>query len=389
MANISSIKLPSGVTYNLKDTVSGYSTTDEKVKVNEVTTGSQYYIMLTASNDGTNASTKNYDTAALKYNPFSSSYCWISIGDTSNKTGALRLYKKGGSYSEIQTNATSSRQIKLPDAAGTLALTSDVPSVPAWALASTKPSYTASEISLTDESTTESQMAENVQAELAILHNVVDGGYFLTEETDPTVPSWAKQSSKPTYTASEVGAIPTTAKGAANGVAPLDTNGLIASAYLPSYVDDVLEYATRAGFPAMGETGKIYVDTDTNKTYRWGGSEYVEISASLALGKTSSTAAPGNHTHSVSITPSTTSVYSITSLGTANTPTQIDTSKFSGGSLTMTINGTDSSQLDITFTAAAPQSGFYTAGTAATMPTRSQVTELWNGYTSATAQAIQ
>ena len=32
----------------------------------------------------------------------------------------------------------------------------------------------------------------------------------ITKETDPTVPAWAKQPNKPTYTASEVGALPNT-----------------------------------------------------------------------------------------------------------------------------------------------------------------------------------
>ncbi|MGT2460054.1 carbohydrate-binding protein [Cupriavidus basilensis] len=69
-------------------------------------------------------------------------------------------------------------------------------------------------------------------------------------------------------------------KGAAGGVAPLDGNALIPAAYLPSFVDDVLEYANLAAFPAAGESGKIYLALDTNKTYRWSGSAYIEISAS-------------------------------------------------------------------------------------------------------------
>lgn len=75
--------------------------------------------------------------------------------------------------------------------------------------------------------------------------------------------------------------------------APL-SGGVVPSQYLPSYVDDVLEYASKSVFPASGEAGKIYVALDTNLTYRWGGSSYVEISPSLALGYTSSTAYPGN-----------------------------------------------------------------------------------------------
>ena len=82
--------------------------------------------------------------------------------------------------------------------------------------------------------------------------------------------------------------------GVANGVAGLDSNGLIPSSQLPSYVDDVLEYSSLSNFPETGTTGKIYVALDTNKTYRWGGSTYTEISESLSLGTTSSTAYRGD-----------------------------------------------------------------------------------------------
>ncbi len=77
--------------------------------------------------------------------------------------------------------------------------------------------------------------------------------------------------------------------------APLDDSGKVSSAYLPSYVDDVLEYDSMSDFPAASaaEEGKIYVAKDTNKTYRWGGSTYVEISASLAIGTTTGTAYDG------------------------------------------------------------------------------------------------
>ena len=71
--------------------------------------------------------------------------------------------------------------------------------------------------------------------------------------------------------------------------------GIINQANLPSYVDDVLEFANKAAFPTSGESGKIYVDQATNLTYRWGGTAYVEISPSLALGTTSSTAFRGDY----------------------------------------------------------------------------------------------
>ena len=82
-------------------------------------------------------------------------------------------------------------------------------------------------------------------------------------------------------------------RGAANGVCPLGSDSKIPNAYLPSYVDDVLEYASYSNFPTTGEAGKIYVAKDTNKTYRWSGTQYTEISSSIALGETTGTAYDG------------------------------------------------------------------------------------------------
>ena len=70
--------------------------------------------------------------------------------------------------------------------------------------------------------------------------------------------------------------------------------GKIPASQLPAYVDDVLKYANLASFPATGENSKIYIAIDTNITYRWTGTGYAEISASLALGETSSTAYRGD-----------------------------------------------------------------------------------------------
>lgn len=121
---------------------------------------------------------------------------------------------------------------------------------------------------------------------------------FISSETDPTVPSWAKASSKPTYTANEVGAIPTSAKGSASGVCPLNASSKIDTTYLPSYVDDVIEAYARSGQTALSqnwlsatsggsaltpETGKIYVlmadsgDYSANTQFRWGGTAYVKL----------------------------------------------------------------------------------------------------------------
>lgn len=69
-------------------------------------------------------------------------------------------------------------------------------------------------------------------------------------------------------------------KGAVNGYAPLDASATVPAVNLPSYVDDVLEYANLAAMAGNGVTGKIFVALDTNKTYRWSGSAFVEISPS-------------------------------------------------------------------------------------------------------------
>ncbi|WP_019539793.1 hypothetical protein [Proteiniphilum acetatigenes] len=62
--------------------------------------------------------------------------------------------------------------------------------------------------------------------------------------------------------------IPLSQKGSNNGVAELGSDGKVLSSQLPSYVDDVLEYLSLSAFPSSGETGKIYIAIDSNKTYR-------------------------------------------------------------------------------------------------------------------------
>lgn len=120
---------------------------------------------------------------------------------------------------------------------------------------------------------------------------------FPTSMPASDVYSWAKQSSKPSYTISEV-----------SGNLPASRiSGTIDAAHLPSYVDDVIEgylngdkfYTTKSSSGAYSgeitaEAGKIYVDLSNNKTYRWSGSTYVVISATIALGTTHATAGYGD-----------------------------------------------------------------------------------------------
>lgn len=132
---------------------------------------------------------------------------------------------------------------------------------------------------------------------------------FPTSMPASDVYSWAKQSSKPSYTISEV-----------SGNLPASRiSGIIDAAHLPSYVDDVIEgylngnkfYTTKSSSGAYSgeikaEAGKIYVDLSNNKTYRWSGSAYVIISETIALGTTHSSAGYGDesraaYNHSTSI----------------------------------------------------------------------------------------
>lgn len=70
-------------------------------------------------------------------------------------------------------------------------------------------------------------------------------------------------------------------KGQANGYVPLNSSSQIPQQYLPSFVDDILEFANLAAFPATGETGKIYIAIDTGRQYRWSGSAYIQITNGL------------------------------------------------------------------------------------------------------------
>lgn len=141
---------------------------------------------------------------------------------------------------------------------------------------------------------------EEADADYAAISHTHDDRYFTESEVTDKLATKADTGHQ--HAASDITSgtfaldrIPTITDAKISSMSASKLTGTIPTANLPSYVDDVVEGATTANFPETGEAGKIYVATSTNKTYRWSGSGYVEISASLSLGTTSSTAFRGDY----------------------------------------------------------------------------------------------
>jgi hypothetical protein len=169
--------------------------------------------------------------------------------------------------------------------------------------------------------------------------------------TNCTGYTFANLSTKPT-TLSGYGitdAVLSSTIGAASGIAPLGSDSKISATYLPSYVDDVLEYANLAGFPATGETAKIYVALNTNAIYRWTGSAYIEISPTagnadtatkLATARSISTTGDATWTVSFDGSANATAAITLANVVTAGTGTKVtyNAKGLITGSTTLTVS---------------------------------------------------
>lgn len=266
MAEISQITLPSGSTYDIKDTIAR-SELDNKV---DKVSGKQL-----STNDYTTTEKNKLAGIAAGAEVNQNAFSKVVIGTTNieadSKTDTLTLV--AGSNVTLTPDATNDKI--------TIAATNTT-----YTPASSAPGKVAS-ASAVGTSTKYARQDHTHGIDLATGDN---NGQVKIAGTNVSVKGLgtAAYTASGAYLASDL-------KGAANGVAQLDANGLVPSSQLPSYVDDVLEYSKKSSFPATGQTGKIYVDTTTNLTYRWSGSAYVQISPSLALGTTSSTAYRGDY----------------------------------------------------------------------------------------------
>lgn len=197
-------------------------------------------------------------------------------------------------------------------------------------------------------------------------------GTAVTSLPASDVSAWAKAANKPTYTASEVGAVATNKVGAANGVVPLNASSKIDETYLPSYVDDVVEgYYYNNKFykesshttEITGEAGKIYIDLATDKTYRYGGTTYAEL-VSGSVVSVSRDLTTGTKSATITVNGTGYDIYSVTNTD-KNVAQSLSTSDSSYAVLlradTGTTDSTDETKYSSKFTVQ-PSTGNITVG---------------------------
>lgn len=110
----------------------------------------------------------------------------------------------------------------------------------------------------------------------------LDASFTPTNAVDVTTKAYVDSEITGAINTSAAGLQATSEKGQANGYASLDSNAKVPASQLPSYVDDVAEYANEASFPTTGETGKLYIDQSDGDIFRWSGSAYVQINNAVS-----------------------------------------------------------------------------------------------------------
>ena len=179
MADLSKIKL-NGITYNLKDAtvpswakqasapiISVNNATGaivvDKIKTTAGDNTTEYNLVGTQTNNNNTSAVLLYNPTLLSFAKYTNNFARLTLGDSSTP-GDVRLYSNQGGYTDIKVTAANAtiREITFPDANGTVALTSDIPSVPSWALASNKPIYTASEVGAITSNETSQMIASAV-----------------------------------------------------------------------------------------------------------------------------------------------------------------------------------------------------------------------------------
>lgn len=295
MANLSAIKLPSGTTYTLKDnnalpltggSVTGPVSFGDSVTIDDLTAGQLVVDGALSVANNLQANTINGVTVGASPK-FTDTVTTVSVTGTGNavtaasaSNGAVTL-TKGATFLTAHntysiTNSGSGNAVTAVSLSGTtFTVTKGTTFLTSHQDISGKADKSATVSNVAYDSTN-AKITKTINGTTSDVVTVATLKTALGSMPASDVYSWAKASTKPSYAYSEI-------------------TGTVPSSALPSYVDDVLEYTAKANFPTTGETGKIYVDTATNLTWRWGGSAYVEISPSLALGTTSSTAYRGDY----------------------------------------------------------------------------------------------
>ena len=349
MANISQIQLPSGVTYDIKDEISGYITGMTILSYGSST----WNDFLTAYN----AQKVVYCRASSNSNPASGSQTRLAfmayVNNATTPTEVeFQYYRSVSSHSASQQgdqvyvyklNKSTGWSVIVREAMSKIAVGGDLTS-----------SYASGTITISGNIPT-------VPTNVSAFTN--DAGYITGyTETDPTVPSWAKESTKPSYTFSELTTHPTSISGYG-----------ITDAYTKSEVDSkvsaVLKYkgvkATITDLPSSGNTiGDTWHVTATSGEYAWDGEEWQELGTAISIPATTGSSTTGisitNHTTDsiYGVSSSTTSVYGVSSsattaskvtVGSSSTDYGVTAAGSGSASLTFTMDTTDTKKLKITF----------------------------------------